>query len=107
MWSGWTAPSQKFEIFTNTARVRLLSVGVLDQDQEQLEDIERLRRLGEKENSHCPALLLPALARSAPNPVTKGFLGTSLFSKLPSHQASSDTVASLVSRKGVLDSFHG
>ena len=105
MWSGWTAPSQKFEMFTNTARARLLSVGVLDQ--EQLEDIERLRILGEKENSHCPALLLPALARSAPNPVTKGFLGTSLSSKLLSHQASSDTVASLVSRKGVLDSFHG
>ena len=72
-------------------------------DQGQLEDSERLRRLGEKENSRCPALLLSASARSASNPVIKGFLGTSLSSNLLSRQASSDTVASLVSRKGVLD----
>ena len=39
-------------MFTNTASTRLLSAGVLDQ--EQLEDSERLRRLGEKENSLRP-----------------------------------------------------
>ena len=92
-------------MFTNTASSRLLSAGVLDQ--EQLEDSERLRRLGETQRRTASALLVPASARShsAPDPVTKGFLGTSLFSKLLSRQASSDTVAerrpseaSLVSR---------
>ena len=77
-------------------------MGVLDQ--EQLEDSERLP---ETQRRTASALLVPASARSqsAPDPVTKGFLGTSLFSKLLSRQASSDTVAerrlseaSLVSR---------
>ena len=91
---------QKLEMFTNTASSRLLSAGVLDQ--EQLEDSERMRRLGETQRRTASALLVPASVRSqsAPDPVTKGFLGTSLFSKLLSRQASSDTVASLVSRKG-------
>ena len=96
---------QKLEMFTNTASTRLLSAGVLDQ--EQLEDSERLRRLGETQRRTASALLVPASVRSqsAPDPVTKSFLGTSLFSKLLSRQASSDTVAerrlseaSLVSR---------
>ena len=90
-------------MFTNTASSRLLSAGVLDQ--EQLEDSERLRRLGETQRRTASALLVPASARSqsAPDPVTKGFLGTSLFSKLLSRQASSDTVTSLVSRMRFMD----
>ena len=101
---------------TASARLRLLSAGVLDQ--EQLEDSERLRRLGENQRRTASAFLAPASARShsAPDPVTKGFLGSSLFSKLLSRQSSSspapDTATStsrrpsevsLVSRFGLLD----
>ena len=105
-------------MYSNTAssRLRLLSAGVLDQ--EQLEDSERLRRLGENQRRTASAFLTPASARShsAPDPVTKGFLGSSLFSKLLSRQSSSspkpDTATStsrrpsevsLVSRFGLLD----
>lgn len=99
---------------TASASLRLLSAGVLDH--EQLEDSERLRRLGETQRRTASAFLTPASARShsAPDPVTKGFLGTSLFSKLLSRQSSSspapETVTSrrpsevsLVSRFGILD----
>ena len=98
---------------TASARLRLLSAGVLDQ--EQLEDSERLRRLGENQRRTASAFLAPASARShsAPDPVTKGFLGTSLFSKLLSRQSSTADTAtsssrrpsevSLVSRFGLLD----
>ena len=98
---------------TASARLRLLSAGVLDQ--EQLEDSERLRRLGENQRRTASAFLFPASARShsAPDPVTKGFLGTSLFSKLLSRQSSTADTAtsssrrpsevSLVSRFGLLD----
>ena len=98
---------------TASARLRLLSAGVLDQ--EQLEDSERLRRLGENQRRTASAFLAPASARShsAPDPVTKGFLGTSLLSKLLSRQSSTADTAtsssrrpsevSLVSRFGLLD----
>ena len=100
---------------TQSASLRLLSAGVLDQ--EQLRDSERLRRLGETQRRTASALLTPASSsarsHSAPDPVTKGFLGTSLFSKLLSRQSSlpkPDTVTSrrpsevsLVSRFGILD----
>ena len=87
---------------TSSTNSRLLSAALLDK--EQLEDNERLRRLGETQRRTASALLLPpGRCTSAPDPITEGFFGTSLFGNLFSRQGSNRRDSDLVSQFGGLD----
>ena len=92
-------------MFSNSTNNRLLSAALLDQ--EQLEETQRLQRLGETQRRSVSALLLPSSTRcqSAPDPVTEGFFGSKLFGRLMSRQSSSrrSEGESLVSQFGLLD----
>ena len=93
------------DMFSNSTNNRLLSAALLDQ--EQLEETQRLQRLGETQRRSVSALLLPSSTRcqSAPDPVTEGFFGSKLFGRLMSRQSSSrrSEGESLVSQFGLLD----
>ena len=99
-------------MFLNSANAnsRLLSASLLDK--EQLEENARARRQGETQRQVASALLLPPSAqtrcRSAPDPITEGFFGTTLFGKLLSRQSSNtsrrDSDDSVSSQFGVVDS---
>ena len=73
-------------MFPHSASTRLLSAGLLDK--QQIEEGERLRRLGETQRRGASALLSPGLASPATDPLTEGFFGTSLFGRLVSRRQS-------------------
>ena len=73
-------------MFPHSAATRLLSAGLLDK--QQIEEGERLRRLGETQRRGASALLSPGLASPATDPLTEGFFGTSLFGRLVSRRQS-------------------
>ena len=73
-------------MFPHSAATRLLSAGLLDK--QQIEEGERLRRLGETQRRGASALLSPGLASPAADPLTEGFFGTSLFGRLVSRRQS-------------------